>query len=154
MVECSSINNVQACCTGRHVVRYVQEVAAGGVSDAELDGAVVVPFLLDDRVVVYHITKAVVGDSLVVNREQGIREDESTDFFGLSDEPEVKVRGRISLVNVRVRVSVRVRVRVRVQSVLVYLVSGLVKATHTEQCQNLGASNRTPVQQQTRLETL
>ena len=43
---------------------------------------------------VYHITKTVVGDSRVVNGEQGARKDESADFFGLGNEPEVAVGAR------------------------------------------------------------
>ncbi len=51
----------------------------------------------------------VVGDSRVVNREQGAREDELADFFGLSDEPEVTV-GAVFRRGVGQRFSVTVQV--------------------------------------------
>jgi hypothetical protein len=88
----------------------VQEIAAGGASDAELDRSVVVSFLLNYGVVVYHITKTVVGDSRVVNGEQGARNYESADFFGLSDEPEVTVEAGFCR-GVGQRISVKVQVQ-------------------------------------------
>ncbi len=63
-------NNVKAGSLDRHVVENGKSVTAGGAADAELDGVVGVAFLLDNRVVVHHLSAPIVWNLVVVDRDE------------------------------------------------------------------------------------
>ena len=81
------LNHIEAGGPCRHVVRYVQEIAAGGAANAIFDSCIFVAFLLYHRVVIHYVAESVDGNIVIGDREESAGQDKSQDFFSFGGDP-------------------------------------------------------------------